>query len=98
MDLGKRSEKPWQPTDILLAKNHLMITKPRQTDLKITSTDQIVTETFVVVRTTGPTSIDQVNVKEIKMENKDAHKQRETGPIYPTQTKRRIFPWYQSTD
>jgi hypothetical protein len=49
MDLGKRSGKPWQPTDILLAKNHLMITKPRQTDLKITSTDQIVTATFVVV-------------------------------------------------
>jgi hypothetical protein len=49
-------------------------------------------------RTTGPTSIDQVNVKEINMENKDAHKQRETEPIYPTQTKRRIFPWCQSTD
>jgi hypothetical protein len=77
---------------ILLAKKHLMIIKPRQTDLKITSTGQIVTAIYAFVQITGPTSIDQVNVKEIKMETKDAHKQRETEPIYPTQTKRRTFP------
>ena len=58
-----------------------MITKPRQTDLKITSTDQIVTATYVVIRTTGPTGIDQVNVKEIKMESEDTQKQRETKKV-----------------
>ena len=91
LDLGKRREKLWQPTDILLTKNHLIITKPRQTDLKITSTGNIVTATYAVVQITGPTSIDQVNVKEIKMESEDTQKQRETEPIYPTQTKRMIF-------